>query len=109
VASSRRTPHLTACFQNLLQTERNTAYVFKTRVRETRAAGVKLQAYNLSFNDRFTDEEIDRGFQMAQALGVRLITSSSTLTAAKRVAPFADRYKITVAMHGHRTDLSDER
>ncbi|HWQ34293.1 MAG TPA: sugar phosphate isomerase/epimerase [Blastocatellia bacterium] len=65
------------------------------------AAGVKLQAYNLSFNDRFSDEEIDRGFQMAQALGVRLITSSSTLTAAKRVAPFADRYKITVAMHGH--------
>ena len=30
------------------------------------AAGIKLQAYNLSFNDNFTDEEIDRGFQMAE-------------------------------------------
>src|SRR5262245_22006389 len=42
-------------------------------------AGIKLQAYNLSFNDNFTDEEIDRGFQMARALGVKLITASSTL------------------------------
>lgn len=65
------------------------------------AAGVMLQAYNLSFNDNFTDEEIDRGFQMAQALGVKLITASSTLSSAKRVAPLADKYKITVAMHNH--------
>jgi len=64
-------------------------------------AGIKLQAFNLSFNDSFSDEEIDRGFQMAQALGVKLITASSTVTAARRVAPFADKYKITVGMHGH--------
>ncbi len=69
-------------------------------------AGIRLQAYNLSFNDSFTDEEIDRGFQMAQALGVKLITASSTLSAAKRVAPFADRYRIMVAMHGH-SNLTD--
>jgi len=43
---------------------------------------------------------------MAQALGVNLITASSTLSAAKRVAPFADKYKITVAMHGH-SNLTD--
>ena len=65
------------------------------------AAGIKLQAYNLSFNDNFTDEEIDRGFEMAKALGVKIITASSTLKAAKRVAPFADKHKITVAMHNH--------
>jgi len=70
------------------------------------AAGIKLQAYNYSFNDSFTDEEIDRGFQMAQALGVKFITASSTLSAAKRVAPFADKHKITVAMHGH-SNLTD--
>jgi sugar phosphate isomerase/epimerase len=69
-------------------------------------AGIRLQAYNLSFNDNFTDEEIDRGFQMAKALGVKLITASSTLSAAKRVAPFAEKYKITVAMHGH-SNLTD--
>src|SRR5262249_5681117 len=52
-------------------------------------AGIKLQAYNLSFNDNFTDEEIDRGFQMADTLGVKLITASSTLSSAKRAAPFS--------------------
>ncbi len=79
---------------------------FKDIRKKFDAAGVKLQAYNLSFNDSFTDEEIDRGFEMAKALGVKLITASSTLKAAKRVAPFADKHKITVAMHGH-SNLTD--
>jgi sugar phosphate isomerase/epimerase len=69
-------------------------------------AGIQLFAYNVSFNDGYTDEEIDRGFQMAKALGVNVITASSTLTAAKKVAPFADKYKIKVAMHGH-NNLTD--
>jgi sugar phosphate isomerase/epimerase len=79
---------------------------FKDVRKKFDAAGIKLQAYNLSFNDNFVDEEIDRGFQMAEALGVALITASSTLSAAKRVAPFAEKYKITVAMHGH-SNLTD--
>jgi sugar phosphate isomerase/epimerase len=37
---------------------------------------------------------------------VKVITASSTLTAAKRVAPFAEKYKIKVAMHGH-NNLTD--
>jgi sugar phosphate isomerase/epimerase len=64
-------------------------------------AGIHLHAYNYSFNDGFSDDEIDRGFEMAKALGVQIITASSTLTAAKRVAPFADKHKMIVAMHGH--------
>ncbi len=64
-------------------------------------AGILLYAFNLSFRDDFTDEEIDRGFQMAKALGVKVITASSTITTAQRVAPFADRHGITVGMHGH--------
>ena len=64
-------------------------------------AGIELYAFNVSFNDGFSDEEIDRGFDMAKALGVNVITASSTLTAAKRVAPFAEKHKIQVAMHGH--------
>lgn len=79
---------------------------FKDVRKKFDVAGIKLQAYNLSFNDNFTDEEIDRGFLMAKALGVKVITASSTLTAAKRVAPFADKHQITVAMHGH-SNLTD--
>jgi sugar phosphate isomerase/epimerase len=65
------------------------------------AAGVKLQAYNLSFNESFTDEEIDRGFLIAKALGAGFITASATVSAAKKVAPFADKHKMVVAMHNH--------
>ncbi len=64
-------------------------------------AGIFLYSYNLSFNDSFTDAEIDRGFEMAKAMGVKVLTASSTVTAAQKVAPFANRHKIEVAMHGH--------
>jgi sugar phosphate isomerase/epimerase len=70
------------------------------------AAGIKIQSYNLSFNDSFTDEEIDRGFEMAKALGAGFITASATVSAAKRVAPFADKHKLVVAMHNH-SNLKD--
>jgi sugar phosphate isomerase/epimerase len=74
---------------------------FKDIRRKFDDAGIRLHAYNYSFNDGFSDEEIDRGFEMAKALGVEIITASSTLSAAKRVAPFADKHKMIVAMHGH--------
>jgi sugar phosphate isomerase/epimerase len=74
---------------------------FKAIRRKFDDAHIRLHAYNLSFNDSFTDEEIDRGFEMARALGVEIVTASSTLSAAKRVAPFAEKHKMIVAMHGH--------
>ncbi len=64
-------------------------------------AGINLYALNLSFNDSFTEEEIDSGFDMAMALGVHVITASSTLTAAKRIAPWAEKHNMMVAFHGH--------
>ena len=65
------------------------------------ASGAAIYAYNLSFNDTFTDEEIDRGFAIAKALGASIITASATLPVALRVAPFADRHRMVVAMHNH--------
>jgi sugar phosphate isomerase/epimerase len=64
-------------------------------------AGIKLIAYNYSFNNSFSDEEIERGFDFAKALGVKIITASTTLPVAKKVAPFAEKHKMLVAMHGH--------
>ncbi len=69
-------------------------------------AGIRLYAYNLSFQDQFTDEEIDRGFRMAKALGVGIVTASATLSVAQRVVPFAEKHKLMVAMHGH-SDTKD--
>jgi len=69
-------------------------------------AGIRIYAYNLSFQQDFTDAEIDRCFLMAKALGVGLITSSTTLPVARRVVPFAEKHKMLVAMHGH-SDVED--
>jgi len=64
-------------------------------------AGINIFAYNYSFNESFTDEEIDRGFEMANAVGAKVITASTTLLTVRRVIPFADKHKMIVAMHGH--------
>ena len=72
-------------------------------------AGIELYAYSLNFRDGFSDEELDRGFQMTKALGTDIITTSTTLTCAKRLAPFAEKYHVRVAMHGHdETDKPNE-
>jgi sugar phosphate isomerase/epimerase len=79
---------------------------FKGIKKKFNDAGIQLYAYNYSFNDSFTDEEIERGFEFAKGLGVGILTASTTIPVAKRVAPFADKHKILVAMHGH-SDLKD--
>jgi sugar phosphate isomerase/epimerase len=69
-------------------------------------AGITIYAYNYSFNNSFTGDEIERGFEFAKALGAHCITASTTISVAKRVAPFAEKHKTIVAMHGH-SDLKD--
>jgi sugar phosphate isomerase/epimerase len=72
------------------------------RVRDQFAkASIALSAYNLSFTDSFSDEEIDRGFEMAKALGAPVITSSSNIKTTPRVAAAASRHKMVVGMHNH--------
>ncbi len=79
---------------------------FKDLKKKFDDAGIHIYAYNYSFNNSFTDDEIERGFEFAKALGVRAITASTTISVAKRVAPFADKHKVIVAMHGH-SDIKD--
>ena len=74
--------------------------------RRFQAAGMTIYAYNLSFNESFTDEEITRGFDAAKALGAEVITASSTLRAVRRLVPFAERHGLPVAMHNH-SNLKD--
>lgn len=64
-------------------------------------AGILLYAYNYSFRDNFSDEEIARGFEMCKALGVGIITASSTLSVVDRVDREASKNKIRVGFHGH--------
>ncbi len=64
-------------------------------------AGIQLSAYAYNMGDDFTDEEIARGFDTARALGVKAMTTSSTVSVTPRIAAQADKYKIVVGMHGH--------
>ncbi len=64
-------------------------------------AGIEIYAYNYSPTMRFTDAEIDRGFEMTKALGAQIIAASTQLDTARRIAPFAEKHKMIVAMHGH--------
>ena len=65
------------------------------------AAGITIYAYNYSPNTSFSDQEIARGFEMTKALGAQVITASTTLEVAKRIAPHAEKHHMIVAMHGH--------
>jgi sugar phosphate isomerase/epimerase len=64
-------------------------------------AGIELRLFTFNMNQNTTDDEIEYAFQAAKVLGVRAITTSTQLTVAKRVAPFADKHKMMVGYHGH--------
>ena len=48
-----------------------------------------------------TDADIEYAFAMAKALGVEALSTSTQVSMAKRVAPFADKHRMRVAYHGH--------
>lgn len=79
---------------------------FKAIRKKFEAAGITIYAFNYSPNGSFSDEEIDRGFEMAKALGAEIITASATLEAARRMAPFAAKHRMLVAVHNH-SNVSD--
>ncbi len=66
-----------------------------------RRAGVEICAYNYSFRDDFTDAEIDRGFEIARALGAKALTASANVDVSRRVDPFARKHRMLVGMHNH--------
>ena len=65
------------------------------------AAGIRIWAFNYSPDVRYSDDEINRGFEIAKALGAEIITASATLESAKKIAPFAEKHRMVVAMHNH--------
>ncbi len=74
---------------------------WKTVARKFSDAGIDLALLCYNMQDSMKDDEIEYGFTMAEALGLKAITTSTTLTMAKRIAPLAEKHKITVGYHGH--------
>jgi sugar phosphate isomerase/epimerase len=65
-------------------------------------AGIDLRSlcYNMNVKT-FSDADIEYGLSMAKHLGVKVMSTSTQVSMAKRVAPLADRHQIIVAYHGH--------
>jgi sugar phosphate isomerase/epimerase len=74
---------------------------FRDIAAKFRDAGIEIYCFNFSFTPDMDDKEIEAGFRQAKALGARYITSSSTLTTAERVAPFAEKHGQVIGWHGH--------
>lgn len=63
------------------------------------AAGLDVHACALSYDASFTDAEIDATFQQIKALGATTVSSPLTMAMAVRLVPFAERHKVSVAIH----------
>ena len=78
-----------------------TADTWKAVRRKFDSAGIDVHLLCYNMNDNMKDEDIQYGFAMAKGLGVKAMTTSTTLTMAKRIAPIADEHKLMVGYHGH--------
>lgn len=74
---------------------------FREIGRRFRAAGIEIQAFNFGLKDDCTDAEVEWGFAVTKALGINLMTASTTLSMAKRTVPFAARHRTMLGLHGH--------
>jgi len=83
---------------------------FKAVREKFNAAGVDVRLLTFNMNVNTTkDEDIEYAFQMAKALGAKAISTSTQVSMAKRIAPFADKHQIMVGFHGHdQVDRPDE-
>ena len=79
-----------------------TEATFKPVRKMIQDAGIDLRllCYNMNV-ERTTDADIEYGFMMAKGLGVDAITTSTQVSMAKRLAPFADKHQIPLGFHGH--------
>ncbi len=77
------------------------ANTWKAVTKKFNDAGVAVALLCYNMQDSMKDEDIEYGFSMAKGLGVKGITTSTTLTMAKRIAPVADKHKLMVGYHGH--------
>ena len=65
-------------------------------------AGIDLRSLRYNMNVKtMSDTDIEYGLTLAKHLGVKVMSTSTQVSMAKRVAPLADKYQILVAYHGH--------
>jgi sugar phosphate isomerase/epimerase len=82
---------------------------FQSIRRKFNDAGINIYAYTINYRNDFTDDEVEKTFEQARGLGVGIIASSTQVSMARRLVPFAEKHKMVMAFHGHdRTDDPNE-
>ncbi|MCW5963530.1 MAG: sugar phosphate isomerase/epimerase [Bryobacterales bacterium] len=71
-------------------------------------AGLTILSYDVSMRSDWTEDEIDRAFQMARSLGTDLITTSSNIAVSPRLDAAAQKHSIRVGLHNHAQQKPDE-
>ena len=71
-------------------------------------AGINIDAYTVNYRDDYTDAEIDRTFEQANALGTDVIASSTQMKMARRLIPFVEKHQMVIALHGHSSTSDPE-
>ncbi len=78
-----------------------TPATWKAVTKKFNDAGVQVTLLCYNMQDSMKDDDIEFGFQMAKGLGAKGITTSTTVSMSKRIAPYADKHKLLVGYHGH--------
>jgi len=63
--------------------------------------GIDIHIVKTQPGETSSDDDIDYAFKLAKAMGAKGVTSELSLGAAKRCAPFAEKYDMYYCMHNH--------
>jgi sugar phosphate isomerase/epimerase len=69
-------------------------------------AGIEIFTYWVSFNENWSDAEIDATFEAAKILGAKGCVGSYGLAMAKKLTPFPTKHGMFLGLHNH-DNLSD--
>lgn len=72
------------------------------------AEGISVHIVKTSPGANSSDDFIDYSFKLAKAMGAAAVTTEMSLDAAKRVAPFAEKHDMFIALHNHFQYAQDE-
>jgi sugar phosphate isomerase/epimerase len=105
--TGRNSPEAVAAREELRKWRQSaTLDTFKPARKKFEDAGVTVSVLCYNLSDNVQDEEIEYAFLMARSLGARAISTSTQVSIAKRVAPFADKHRLMVGFHNH-SDLKN--
>ena len=81
---------------------------FRKVRRKFDANGMIITGYSYGFRKDYSQEEIARGFEMAGALGVKVLTTTTVVSMAPQLDQLAAKAKIRVGLHNHSRIQPDE-